>query len=414
MLRTFFKVAVEIYRRNNPTMQTDEGLDPALLRCELIDRGQWENEHLDRLVAIMTSLPSAANASYYSQQMSKNRAFLELAKQAEGLTRQVQDKSLTLEEKQTAFEQAAAKAYLQKSDRGFVTIGDLVTTAVDKLAEKRPAGIPTGFRDLDRLIGSFLPSELIVVAGRPSMGKTAFAVNLMLNMAREGRRLAMYSLEMSAEALTHRLLSTSAKVDIQAIQQQRLTPVQGELILNAAAEIAKHTLFIDSSAMLSPAQMTVRLMGTRQREGRVDLVVVDYLQLLYLTDRRKAESRQQEITRICAELKALAMKAEVPVLLISQLNRACEQRVDRRPRLSDLRESGSIEQDADKVIMLHRNDYYKRSTERLDGIAECIVAKNRSGPTGTVRLVWLPSYASFENYFDDTDYPANGMPGNPA
>ncbi len=258
-------------------------------------------------------------------------------------------------------------------------------------------GVPTGFTALDNILSGLQPSDLIVLAARPSMGKTAFALSIAREAARSGKAVGMFSLEMSAQQLVLRLISADAEIGLQALRSGRLSHKEMHDIVSRIDKLMNAPIYIDDSAAISPVEFRAKCRRMKQ-EHKIDLVIVDYLQLMHVP---KAESREREISMISHTLKQVAKELNIPVLALSQLNRTLEQRADKRPMLSDLRESGSIEQDADVVMFVHRPEHYKlptfddgRSTENM---AEIIVGKQRNGPTGDVRLFFQKEYATFKN-----------------
>lgn len=255
-------------------------------------------------------------------------------------------------------------------------------------------GIPTGFIDLDYRTAGMQPSDLILVAARPSMGKTAFVLNIAQYVAfKQNETVAIFSLEMSKEQLVNRLFSLESKVDSQHIRTGNLTDPEWEKLIESAGIIGKSKLIIDDTPGISISELRSKCRKYKLEHG-LKMIIIDYLQLMSGSGR--TDSRQQEISDISRSLKALARELSVPVMALSQLSRAVEQRPDHRPMLSDLRESGAIEQDADVVMFIYRDDYYNKDTE-LKGVAEIIIAKQRNGPIGTINLAWLPDYTKFAN-----------------
>lgn len=281
----------------------------------------------------------------------------------------------------------------------FVPIEDVVMNALNKIEEVsrlsgNVTGIPTGFIDLDTQTAGMQPSDLILVAARPSMGKTAFALNIAEYVAiHEDETVAIFSLEMSKEQLVNRLFSLESRVDSQKLRTGKLTDADWESLIEGASNVGKSSLIIDDTPSISVSELRSKCRKYKQ-EKDLKLVMIDYLQLMTVSG--KSESRQQEISEISRSLKALARELNVPVIALSQLNRGVEQREDKRPMLSDLRDSGAIEQDADVVMFIYRDDYYNHDTPRKD-ISEIIVAKQRNGPVGTVELAWLSSQTRFAN-----------------
>lgn len=289
---------------------------------------------------------------------------------------------------------------LQRRQTGeFVPIQQIVLNAVNTIekASKNKGtvtGLPTGFTDLDYKTSGFQPSDLILIAARPSMGKTAFALNIAQHMAfKAGKTVAIFSLEMSKEQLVNRLLAMESRVDSQAIRTGKLKDEDWTKLVEGADIIGRSNLIIDDTPGISVSELRSKCRKYKL-EHDLGIIFIDYLQLM--TGSGKTDSRQQEISDISRSLKAVARELHVPVVALSQLSRAVEQRPDHRPMLSDLRESGAIEQDADVVMFIYRDDYYHKDSEKK-GIAEINIAKQRNGPIGVVELVWLPQYTQFVN-----------------
>ncbi|MDO4343950.1 MAG: replicative DNA helicase [Eubacteriales bacterium] len=287
----------------------------------------------------------------------------------------------------------------QNTSGDFVPIKEIVLNALDKieLASKTKGnvtGIPTGFIDLDYKTAGFQPSDLILVAARPSMGKTALVLNIAQHMAfRENVTVAIFSLEMSKEQLVNRLFSLESRVDSQAIRTGNLSDDDWAKLIEGATVIGQSNLIIDDTPGISIMELRSKCRKYKM-EHNLGIIIIDYLQLM--TGSRRSESRQQEISDISRSLKAIARELNVPVVALSQLSRAVEQRPDHRPMLSDLRESGAIEQDADVVMFIYRDDYYNKDTAKPN-VAEIILAKQRNGAIGTIELAWLPQYTKFAN-----------------
>ena len=271
---------------------------------------------------------------------------------------------------------------------------------LEKMQSKKGSvvGVPSGIIDLDNVTAGFRKSDLIVIAGRPSMGKTALALSVARNAALESKvPTAIFSLEMSSDQLAQRLLSSEARIDGQKARTGRLQAARWKDINTASGKLADAPLFIDDTPALSILDLRSRARRLK-REENIELLIVDYLQLMQ--GPRRSENRQQEISSITQSLKALAKELDIPVIALSQLSRAVESRTDKRPVLSDLRESGAIEQDADLVIFLYRPFVYDDKKVDQKGLAYLIVAKQRSGPTRTVKATFIDTYARFENYTD--------------
>ena len=346
---------------------------------------------------LLDAVPTSANVRHYATIVQEKSMLRKLIKVNEEIANTCY---LAKERTEDILEETEKKIFdlLQYRSTGdFVPIKQVVLSALDKIekASKNKGtvtGIPTGFIDLDYKTSGFQPSDLILIAARPSMGKTAFVLNVAQNMAfKEGKTVAIFSLEMSKEQLVNRLFSLESKVDSQALRTGNLTDEDWAKLIEGAAVVGKSNLIIDDTPGISIAELRSKCRKFKL-EHNLGIIIIDYLQLM--SGGKRSESRQQEISEISRSLKAVARELNVPVVALSQLSRAVEQRPDHRPMLSDLRESGAIEQDADVVMFLYRDDYYNKDTDKKN-IAEVIIAKQRNGPIGTVELVWLPNYTKF-------------------
>jgi replicative DNA helicase len=292
-------------------------------------------------------------------------------------------------------------------NRGFSGIGEIVASSfgsIDALYEqgREITGLATHYIDFDKMTSGLQPSELIIIAARPSMGKTAWAINIAQNCAvRDNKVVAIFSLEMSKESLLRRMLASEANVNSRLIQTGFIPRSDRDKLINALERLMTSKMFVDDTPGITLAEMRAKARRLMQQEGRLDLIVIDYLQLMTGSagsSQKKFENRTQEVSSVSRGLKALAKELRVPVVALSQLSRGSEQRTgDKKPLLSDLRESGSIEQDADVVAFIHREEYYNREDEDLKGKAEIIIAKQRNGPTGVVHMAYLADYTRFEN-----------------
>lgn len=311
-------------------------------------------------------------------------------------------KALSLEDKSPAKNvlEKAEKCLFEISQGGLrnsltaldVIMSDTVQTIMKRVQNRGElSGVTTGFTDLNSLLGGFQKSDLVLLAARPSMGKTALAVNLAVNAAKAGKKVAMFSLEMSKTQIGQRILASFAQMNLSSLFKGELEGQDLVNLITASNELSKYSLHIDDTAAISLIELKAKLRRLKMEEG-LDLVVVDYLQLM--TTGERIENRVQEISQISRGLKAIAKELDVPVLALSQLSRALEQRPDKRPKLSDLRESGAIEQDADIVMFLYRDYVYNKETENPN-LAEVIVSKHRNGPIGVVNLIWKDEYTRF-------------------
>lgn len=348
---------------------------------------------------LITAVPTSANIKYYAGIVAEKATLRKLIRLNEEIANTCYAGKESLE---VILEDTEKKIFevVQKRNTGdFVPIRQVVMNAMDRIerASKNKGavtGIATGFADLDYRTAGMQPADLVLLAARPSMGKTAFVLNIAEHVAfRLNKTIAIFSLEMSKEQLVNRLFSLESKVDSQHIRTGQLSDQEWEKLIESAGVIGKSNLIIDDTPGISIAELRSKCRKYKL-EHDLSMIIIDYLQLMSGSGR--TDSRQQEISDISRSLKAIARELSVPVLALSQLSRAVEQRPDHRPMLSDLRESGAIEQDADVVMFIYRDEYYNHDTER-PGIAEIIIAKQRNGPIGTVELAWLPNYTKFAN-----------------
>ena len=348
---------------------------------------------------LLAAVPTSANVKYYAEIVAEKSMLRKLIKTTEEISNLCY---LGKEKTQDILEVTEKKIFDLVQNRGseeFVPIRQVVLNAIEKIekasrTQGSVTGIPTGFIDLDYKMSGFQPSDLILVAARPSMGKTAFVLNIAQYMAfHNDVTTAIFSLEMSKEQLVNRLLALESKVDSQNIRTGNLEDEEWAKLIEGANIIGKSHLIIDDKPGISISELRSKCRKYKM-EHNLGIIFIDYLQLM--TGSGRSESRQQEISEISRSLKALARELNVPVVALSQLSRAVEQRPDHRPMLSDLRESGAIEQDADVVMFIYRDDYYNKDSENKN-IAEIIIAKQRNGPIGTVNLVWMQNYTKFVN-----------------
>ncbi|MCC8138039.1 MAG: replicative DNA helicase [Clostridiales bacterium] len=348
---------------------------------------------------MITSVPTSANVKYYAQIVAEKAQLRRLIKTSEEIAASCYAGKESTEEIMEDTEKKIFQVLQQKTGEEFTPIKEIVLNALDRIeaasrSKGNVTGLATGFIDLDYKTSGFQPSDLLLIAARPSMGKTAFALNIAEYMAfRNNLTVALFSLEMSKEQLVNRLFSMESRVDSQALRSGNLNDSDWTSLIEAAGVIGKSNMIIDDTPGISVSELRSKCRKYKL-EYNLDIVIIDYLQLM--TGSRRAESRQQEISDISRSLKEIARELQVPVVALSQLSRAVEQRPDHRPMLSDLRESGAIEQDADVVMFLYRDDYYNHDSQKKD-VAEVIIAKQRNGPIGTVELAWLPRFTKFAN-----------------
>ncbi|HNU29250.1 MAG TPA: replicative DNA helicase [Sedimentisphaerales bacterium] len=392
-----FDAVISLYEKNR-----GEGIDGLLVRNELERRNQLDAiggaEYLQRVIE---SVPSSASVQYYADIVREKMLLRETIIAATEILTDAYDESGDAAEKLDAAERRIFAVTDKRITSSAVAMKDLVTKAYE-LIEKREGthvtGLPTGYYQLDDMTCGLQKGEMIIIAGRPSMGKTAFALNIAEHVGIiEKIPLAIFSLEMGKQQLAERFLCSYSGVDAQLVRKGMLNTEHYQKLVEACGVISEAPIYIDDTSALTPLEIRAKARRLRSAYG-IRCVMVDYLQLMHVGS-GKVESRQQEISTISRYLKSLARELEAPVIVLSQLNRSPEGREDHRPRMSDLRESGSIEQDADVVMLLHREDYYHRGEEDYepDNTAEVIIAKQRNGPTGTVKLTFREKCTRFEN-----------------
>ncbi len=348
---------------------------------------------------LITAVPTSANIKYYANIVAEKSTLRKLIRLNEEIANTCYAGKEELETILSDTEQRVFKLVQRRNTEDFTPIRQVVMNAMDRIeaASKMKGsvtGIPTGFLDLDYKTAGLQPSDLILIAARPAMGKTAFVLNIAQHVAfHQNKTVAIFSLEMSKEQLVNRMFSLESNVDAQHLRTGQLNDEEWEKLIESAGIIGRSNLFIDDTPGITIAELRTKCRKL-SLENNLSMIIIDYLQLMSGSGR--SESRQQEISEISRSLKGLARELNVPVLALSQLSRAVEQRPDKRPMMSDLRESGAIEQDADIIMFIYRDDYYNHDTDRKD-IAEIIIAKQRSGAIGTVELAWLPKYTKFAN-----------------
>ncbi len=390
----------EIYNAINELAQADKPVDVLTVCEELKSRKSLDMVGGRAYIATLTSeVPSTANAVEYAKIVAEKSTLRKLIKASE----EIANKSYSLELDASEVINYAESSVFGISQKNQINeFSDLQPILLENLRiideasqnKDKIVGVPSGFKDLDEKTSGFQKSDLVIVAARPAMGKTAFALNIALQSAIKANSSVMiFSLEMSKTQLTQRLLSMQARVEMQKLKQGDLDRKDWDRIAFAVDELNNTKIAIDDTPGLSIMEMRNKCRRRKAQAG-LDLIVLDYLQLMNFAGR--ADSRQQEISIMSRNLKQLAREMECPIIVLSQLSRAPEQRPDHRPMLADLRESGSIEQDADMVIFLYRDDYYNENTE-TPGVCEVNIAKHRSGPTGKVELAWISKYTKFSD-----------------
>ena len=389
-----FDAMVELYKEGKP-------VDVLTLQERLKMKDVPEEfSSIEFISELVSSVPTSANVRHYAQTVSDDATLRRLIRVNEEIANTCYQHRESLDEIMNTTEKRIFDVLQKKSTDEYVPIKDVVLSVIDKIEaaarhKGTVTGLATGFYDLDYKTSGLQPSDLILIAARPSMGKTAFVLNLAQYMCvRNHVPTAIFSLEMSKDQLVNRILSMESKVDSQSMRTGTLQPADWEKLIESAGVISTAPIIIDDTPGISITELRSKCRKYKL-ENDLGLVIIDYLQLM-TGGSRKQESRQQEISEISRSLKALAREINAPVIALSQLSRACETRPDHRPMLSDLRESGAIEQDADVVMFLYRDDYYNKDTDKKN-ISEVIIAKQRNGPIGTVELVWLPNYTKFAN-----------------
>lgn len=391
--QNIFKCILELFEKSR-------GVDLVTLTEELNRKNLLEEiGGVTYLTNLINSVPTAANIEHYIKIIEEKSILRNLINNATKIV------SMGYEEKEDAkiLLDKAEHLIFEVSERNlgqsFVPIKEILQDSFEKIEnlyhrDEFITGIPSGFDEFDDITTGFQPSELIVIAGRPGMGKTAFCMTIAQYIAvSKNIPVALFSLEMSKSQLVQRMLCSEARVDAHNLRKGRLAESDWPTLSMAAGRLASAPIFIDDSAGITCLEIKAKARRLKAQHS-LGLVIIDYLQLI--TSSGRVENRQQEISEISRSLKGLARELNVPIIAVSQLSRAVEQRIERRPRLSDLRESGAIEQDADLVVFLYREEYYKTKTEKK-GIAEVIISKQRNGPTGQIDLAFIKEYAKFEN-----------------
>ncbi len=359
-----------------------------------------EVSSLEFIRDLITAVPTSANIKYYANIVAEKSTLRRLIRLNEEIANTCYAGKESMEDILADTEKRVFDLVQRRNSGEFVPIKKIVLDALDTIErashnQGNVTGVATGFVDLDYKTAGMQPSDLILIAARPSMGKTSFVLNIAQYVAfKQKKTIAVFSLEMSKEQLVNRLFSMESRVDSQHLRTGNLSDEEWEKLIESAGMIGESNLIIDDTPGISISEMRSKCRKYKL-ENNLEMIIIDYLQLMSGSG-RATDSRQQEISDISRSLKALARELHVPVLALSQLSRAVEQRPDHRPMLSDLRESGAIEQDADVVMFIYRDDYYNKDTEKK-GVAEIIIAKQRNGPIGTVELLWLPDYTKFAN-----------------
>ena len=399
--QAIYQAIINLYNKSEP-------IDIITLKDELESMDKFEQVGgYEYLASLPDKVPTTANVQKYIKIVEEKALLRKLIKTANEIIELGYNPTEDVEDIMDGAEKKIFDIMQSKNQKGYTPIKDVLVESFTKLEElynrkQHVTGVPTGFVELDYKTAGLHGSELILVAARPAMGKTAFALNIATNAALRGNApVAIFSLEMSKDQLVNRILCSEAMVDSNKVRTGKLEEDDWVKLAGAIGPLSESEIYIDDTPGISVMEIRTKCRKLKM-EKNLGLVVIDYLQLVQGSNKR-AGSREQEISEISRSLKILAKEINVPVIALSQLSRAVEQRPDHRPMLSDLRESGAIEQDADIVMFLYRDDYYNKESEKKD-IAEVIIAKQRGGSTGTVELLWMGNYTKFANLerrFDD-------------
>lgn len=392
--RQVFEAAEELYHSGVP-------IDMITVKNKLEENQVFEQiGGLPFLANISTSVGSSANMRHYAAIVEEKSVLRRLIRTANNISQMSYEGKTDVNAIMDTAEKGIFDIMQNRHSDQFHHIRDIAVDSIEKIediyrSKGKLTGVPTGFVDFDQKTAGLQKSDLILLAARPSMGKTAFALNIIQNAAiRSNVPTAVFSLEMSREQLVNRMLCSEAMLDAQRLRTGELTDSDWADLIQAMGPLSQAPIYIDDTPGVTPMEVRSKCRRLKVEKG-LGLIVIDYLQLMSGNSRN--DSRQQEISEISRSLKAIAREMEAPVIALSQLSRACEQRADHRPMLSDLRESGAIEQDADVVAFLYRDEYYFPDTEKKNQ-AELIIAKQRNGPTGTVDLTWMGQYTKFGNF----------------
>ncbi len=384
-------------------VQKDKAVDPLTFIEEAKKRGLFDKLGGQSFVAsLIDAVPTTANVEYHARIVRDKSVHRKMIQVGTYITKLGYAEEAEIEEVLDEAERAVFDVATRGNLVVFKALGEVLKSSFKELEDRFfggsvVTGLPTGYIDLDRITGGLQGGSLIILAARPSMGKTALALNIAQYVAiKQETPVLIFSLEMSAEQLSHRLLASEAKVNIHDMRTGALPRGTWDILANAAGMLSEAPIYIDDSSFLSTLDLRARARRFKAQHPKLGLIIVDYLQLMNLS--RRVENKQQEVAEISRALKGVARELNVPVIALSQLSRAVEQRQDKKPQLADLRDSGAIEQDADLVIFLYRKGYYEPNKEDGQDVADLIIAKHRNGPTGTVQLLFVKEYTRFENF----------------
>lgn len=414
----FYRRAHQIVFRSMIALNDrNENIDIITLKSQIESENTLEDVGgISYLTELSQVTPTASGVAYYAKIVKDKSTLRELIQAATKIVKEGYSQEGSVEEIVEAAEKGILNVSEKRNSTGFQSIADVLNSTmehIDMLSQQNEeiTGLPTGYPELDKMTAGLQPEELIILAARPAVGKTAFALNIAQNIGtRTDRSVAIFSLEMGAESLVNRMLCAEGTIEASHLRTGQLTEEEWHHLIMAMGSLSRTSIFIDDTPGIKVSEIRARCRRLAQEKGNLGLILIDYLQLIEGSGR---ESRQQEVSEISRQLKKLAKELKVPVIALSQLSRSVEQRQDKRPVLSDIRESGSIEQDADIVAFLYREDYYQRQgteedkneeEQAADDVIEVIIEKNRSGARGTVELLFKKEYNKFASISRRDDY----------
>jgi len=396
--RKIYLAMLELFDKNEP-------IDLITITEHLKDKGELEEVGgLSYLSTLATVVPTSANIRYHAKLVREKALLRSLIRACTEITTKIYEEPEDAEEMIDYAERLIFEISEKRTNTNFYQMKDVVKQTfriIESMYERKAVitGVPSGFKDLDELTSGFQPGDLIIIGGRPGMGKTAFSLNIAQHVGVElGEPVAFFSLEMSKEQIAMRLLSSLAMVNASALRKGFISKRDWERLTDSAVRLSEAPIYIDDSSQMSVLEIRAKARRLKMEKGKLSLIIIDYLQLM--RSRTAYDRREQEISEISRSLKAMAKELKVPVIALSQLNRSVEKTTDRRPTLANLRESGAIEQDADVIIFLYRDEVYNKKNPANKGKAEVIVAKQRNGPTDTVYLTFLSDYTRFLDFTD--------------
>lgn len=414
----FYRRAHQIIFRSMIALNDrNENIDIITLKSQIESENTLEDVGgISYLTELSQVTPTASGVAHYAKIVKDKSTLRELIQAATKIVKEGYSQEGSVEEIVEAAEKGILNVSEKRNSTGFQAISDVLNSTmehIDRLSQQNEeiTGLPTGYPELDKMTAGLQPEELIILAARPAVGKTAFALNIAQNIGtRTDRSVAIFSLEMGAESLVNRMLCAEGTIEAGHLRTGQLTEQEWHNLIMAMGSLSNTSIFIDDTPGIKVSEIRARCRRLAQEKGNLGLILIDYLQLIEGSGR---ESRQQEVSEISRQLKKLAKELKVPVIALSQLSRSVEQRQDKRPVLSDIRESGSIEQDADIVAFLYREDYYQRQgteedkneeEQAVDDVIEVIIEKNRSGARGTVELLFKKEYNKFASISRRDDY----------